>query len=116
MAQFAPEKRRSWGWSYVGIVVRNHHHALLSPEVGQGIEVAVRGPAHAPLLPPINACGIQRTNMKRRHTKEAVLRCVGGSGTSMSVCAANSGEKGEGGERGFPPEGVLFFVLRRTST
>ena len=34
----------------------------------------------------------------------------------MPVCAANSGEKGEGGERGFPPEGVLVVVPRRTST
>ena len=41
---------------------------------------------------------------------------VRGSGTSMSVCAANSSEQGEGGERGFPPEGVLVVVPRRTST
>ena len=43
---------------------------------------------------------------------------VRGSGKSMSVCAANSGEreKGEGGGRGFPPEGVLVVVPRRTCT
>ena len=34
----------------------------------------------------------------------------------VSVCAANSSEKGEGEEGGFPPEGVLVVVPRRTST
>ena len=55
-------------------------------------------------------------NKRRTVAPSDTSMSVRGSGTSMSVCVANSSEEGEGGEGGFPPEGVLVVAPRRAST
>ena len=67
------------------------------------------------LFPHPPVCAPPLSGAPETVTPSDTSMSVRGSGTSMSVCAANSSEKGEGGGRGFPPEGVLVVVPRRTS-